>query len=82
MKLETTLFISRIFIQMEGREGSTESNDQKESAMNVESWQGSTAKTDRDSTQNWRTLILPKIGSGNCCVFDKSFKEENDGVKN
>lgn len=82
MKLETTLFISRIFIQMEGREGSTESSDRKESTMNVESWQGSTAKANRENTQNWRAPTLLKIGSGNCCVFDKFFKEEDDGVKN
>lgn len=50
--------------------------------MNVESWQGSTAKANRENTQNWRAPTLLKIGSGNCCVFDKFFKEEDDGVKN
>lgn len=50
--------------------------------MNAESWQRSTAKANRENTQNWRTLTLLKTGSGNCCVLDKSFKEENDGVKN
>lgn len=46
--------------------------------MNKKSWPGFPVKANRKDTQNCRPLTLLNIASRSCCVFDKSFKEEDE----
>lgn len=50
----------------------------KDRVMNKKSWPGFTVKAVRKDTQNGRPLTLLNIASRSCCVFDKSFKEEDE----